>query len=592
MSVFPDALKVALADRYELQHEIGQGGMATVYLAQDLKHRRQVAVKVLRADVSATLGTDRFLREIEIAAGLTHPHILPLHDSGEAAELLYYVMPFIAGQSLRGRLNSVGRFSVSEALSIVGDVAEALTYAHREGVIHRDIKPENILFSEGHAVVADFGIAKAISTAGGDNITRSGFPLGTPGYMSPEQAAGITDLDEKTDVYALACVFYECVIGCSPGLWLTEEAVRVGRFVKAAPDHRERLDLLPGRLEQVLARALAMNAEDRHSTPIELAEALTEASRGSAKLSDGKVQLILARAAELQVENPTVDGRVTVDLVEQVAAEAGIPPARVQEAVQGMPGDAGRGYADAEVKEIIGRAADLDAKYLAEQGNLSMGGVEQVAAEVGIPPARVREAARELDLPPDMVLTEKGKTKIGLFNWPQKLEVNRFVEGEVSRSDYADLVEEMRAAFGTTGHISTLGRSMSWSAAPPGGIGRNVHVTIRPQEGRTRIHIEENLAMVGPDMFAPFLGAAGGASVGLVLTASIGLLASPLILLPLGFLGGFLGFNATSYAIFASATKKRTPELSRLANRLASKVEEIARGERTTVSGADRRLPP
>jgi hypothetical protein len=279
-------------------------------------------------------------------------------------------------------------------------------------------------------------------------------------------------------------------------------------------------------------------------------------------------------------------------LVEQVAAEAGIPPARVQEAVQGMPGDAGRGYTDAEVKEIIGRAADLDAKYLAEQGNLSMGGVEQVAAEVGIPPARVREAARELDLPPDMVLTEKGKAKIGLFNWPQKLEVNRFVEGEVSRSDYADLVEEMRAAFGTTGHISTLGRSMSWSAAPPGGIGRNVHVTIRPQEGRTRIHIEENLAMVGPDMFAPFLGAAGGASVGLVLTASIGLLASPLILLPLGLLGGFMGFNSTSYAIFASATKKRTPELSRLADRLAAKVEEIASGERTTVSGDDRRLPP
>ena len=335
-----------------------------------------------------------------------------------------------------------------------------------------------------------------------------------------------------------------------------------------------------------------MNADDRHSTPIELGEALAEASKGSAKLSDGKVQLILARAAELQVENPTVDGRLTVDMVEQVAAEAGIPPARVQEALQGMSGGSASGYTDDEVKEIIRRAADLDEQYLAQQGTLSMGGLEQAAAEVGIPPAHVREAARELDLPPDMVLTEKGKTKIGLFNWPQKLEVNRFVEGEVSRSDYADLVEEMRAAIGTTGHISTLGRSMSWSAAPPGGIGRNVNVTIRPQDGRTRIHIEENLAMVGPDMFAPFLGAAGGAAVGLVLTAGIGFLASPLILLPLGIGGGFLGFNFTSYSIFSYATKRRTPELSALADRLASKVADIVNGERTLASGSDRGLLP
>ena len=592
MTDIPEALKSALAEQYDLEREIGRGGMATVYLAQDLKHRRQVAVKVLRADVSATLGTDRFLREIEIAAGLTHPHILPLHDSGEAAELLYYVMPFIVGESLRGRLNSVGRMSVSEALSIVRDVAEALTYAHRAGVIHRDIKPENILFSEGHAVVADFGIAKAISTAGGDNLTRSGFPLGTPGYMSPEQAAGITDLDEKTDVYALACVFYESVIGCPPGLWLTEEAVRLGRFIRAIPEHRERLDLLPGRLEQVLARALAMNADDRHATPIELVDALTEASKGSTRLSDDKVKLILARAAELQVENPTKDGRLTVDLVEQVAAEVGIPPARVQEAVGEMSGGSDLGYTDAEVKEIIGRAADLDARYSAQQGALSMGGVEQVAAEVGIPPARVREAARELDIPADMVLTEKGKTKIGLFNWPQKLEVNRVMRGEVSRSDYADLVEAMRSAMGTTGHISTLGRSMSWSAAPPGGIGRNVHVTIRPQDGRTRIHIEENLAMVGTTMFAPFFGAAGGATVGLVLTASIGFVASPLLLFPLGFLGGFLGFNLTSYSIFASATKKRTPELSALADRLVVLVEQMVRGRQAHGPGGDRRLPP
>ncbi len=592
MTPIPDDFKTALADRYELEKEIGQGGMATVYLAQDLKHRRQVAVKVLRADVSATLGTDRFLREIEIAAGLTHPHILPLHDSGEAAELLYYVMPFISGKSLRAKLNILGKLNIADALSIVRDVAEALTYAHRQGVIHRDIKPENILFAEGHAIVADFGIAKAISTAGGDNLTRSGFPLGTPGYMSPEQAAGITDLDEKTDVYALACVFYESVIGCPPGLWLTEEAVRLGRFVKAAPDHRERLDLLPGRLEQVMARALAMNAEDRHSSPIELVDDLTDASKGSAKLSDDKVQLILARAAELQVENPTVDGRMSVDLVEQVAGEAGIPPARVQEAVQGMPSTSDAGYSDPEVREIIRRAAVLDAMHTSQGDALSIGGVEQAAAEVGIPPARVREAAREVALRDEAVLTERGESKIGLFNWPQKLEVRRSVVGEISRDQYVDLVDEMRSTMGTTGQISTLGRTLSWSAAPPGGIGRNVNVTIRPKEGRTEIHIEEHLAMVGPDMFAPFLGAGGGAAVGLVLTASIGFLATPVVLLPLGVLGGFMGFNLTSYGIYQSATKKRLPQLSDLANRLTERVEQVVQTQNVIGPSDDRMLPP
>jgi hypothetical protein len=257
-----------------------------------------------------------------------------------------------------------------------------------------------------------------------------------------------------------------------------------------------------------------------------------------------------------------------------------------------MQGGPNASYGDVEVKEIIARAAVLDARHSAEEGALSIGGVEQVAAEVGIPPARVREAAKELDLPLEMVKTETGKTKIGLFNWPQKLEVNRVVDGEISRTDYAELVEEMRAAIGTTGHISTLGRSMSWSAAPPGGIGRNVNVSIRPQEGRTRIHIEENLAMVGTDMFAPFLGAGGGATIGLVLTATIGFLQSPVILLPLGFLGGFLGFNFTSYAIYSTATRKRSPQLSALADRLAAKAAQLAAGERTLEAGNSKRLPP
>jgi|GEM_PF-586843 len=588
----PEDFRSAIAGRYELQREIGQGGMATVYLALDLKHRRPVAVKVLRADVSATLGTERFLREIEIAAGLTHPHILPLHDSGEAADLLFYVMPFIAGDSLRARLNSEGRLTVEDTLPIVRDVAEALTYAHKQGVIHRDIKPENILFAEGHAIVADFGIAKAISTAGGENLTRSGFPLGTPGYMSPEQAAGITDLDEKTDVYALACVFYEAAIGCPPGLWLTEEAVKLGRFIKAAPDHRESLDLLPGRLEQVLVRALAMNADDRHESPILLVNDLTDAAHGSAKLSDDKVRAILARATELQEDAPTKDSGFPIALVEQVASEVGIPAARVHEAAQGFSRDPDAVFTDIELREIVGRAAELDARYSAENVALSIGGVEQAAAEVGIPPATVREAARDVELRSEAVLTEKGSSTTGLFNPPQKLELNRLVSGAISREDYVHLVDEMRSTIGTTGQIGTLGESLTWSASPPGGIGRNVHVTVQPEGGYTRIHIEENLAMLGTTMMAPFLGASGGAALGLALTATVGLLASPLVLLPLGILGGFMGYNVTSYSIFSSASKKRIPELSELADRLGERIEEIASRKRALEAGPDRRLPP
>ena len=211
-------LRAALSDRYAIERELGSGGMATVYLAQDLKHHRKVALKVLRPEVGATLGADRFIREIQIAARLTHPHIVPLYDSGRAGGLLYYVMPYIQGESLRERIDREGSLSVDEALQIAREVAAALSHAHGNNVIHRDIKPENILFSGGEAVVTDFGIARAISAAGGSGITHSGLPLGTLGYMSPEQAMGRGELDARTDVYSLGCVLYEMVVGQPPGL--------------------------------------------------------------------------------------------------------------------------------------------------------------------------------------------------------------------------------------------------------------------------------------------------------------------------------------------------------------------------------------
>ncbi|HXI20509.1 MAG TPA: serine/threonine-protein kinase, partial [Gemmatimonadales bacterium] len=201
-----DRLRESLADRYRIERELGQGGMATVYLAQDLKHHRKVAIKVLRPELAAVIGAERFLREITTTANLHHPHILALYDSGEAGGVLYYVMPFVEGESLRDRLNREKQLPLDEALRLAREVADALSYAHGRGVIHRDIKPENILLESGHAVVADFGIAKAVSAAEGAPLTQTGMAIGTPQYMSPEQAAGGEQLDGRSDLYSLACV--------------------------------------------------------------------------------------------------------------------------------------------------------------------------------------------------------------------------------------------------------------------------------------------------------------------------------------------------------------------------------------------------
>ncbi len=328
----PDTLAAALAELYTLERVVGRGGMATVYLARDIKHNRQVAVKVLRPDLAASLGVDRFLKEIEIAARLNHPHVLPLLDSGTSNEVLYYTMPFVNGESLRGLLNREGLLESAMALEVTEEVADALNYAHRQGVLHRDIKPENILLSEGHAVVADFGIAKAISTAGGDELTRTGFPLGTPGYMSPEQAAGNTRLDERTDVFSLACVFYEMMVGETPGLWPTDEAVKLGRFIDAPQEHRERLDRLPGSVEQALTEAMAMSPAKRFGSPAELVRALGAQSAGQRKYEDREVKEILQRAADMQAERPTEDGALSLGAVQQIAAQVDIAPERVREA--------------------------------------------------------------------------------------------------------------------------------------------------------------------------------------------------------------------------------------------------------------------
>src|SRR5512143_1182106 len=220
-----ERLQAALSGQYRVEDRIGEGGMAVVFAATDLKHSRRVAVKVLRPELSAVVGADRFLREIQVTARLEHPHILPLYDSGAAGELLYYVMPLIEGETLRQRLDREGELPVEDAVSLTRALAGALDYAHRQGVVHRDIKPENILLHDGQPLLADFGIGLALSAAGGDRLTSTGFSIGTPGYMSPEQMAGERALGPRSDIYALGCIAYEALAGTPPFTGRTLQAV-------------------------------------------------------------------------------------------------------------------------------------------------------------------------------------------------------------------------------------------------------------------------------------------------------------------------------------------------------------------------------
>ncbi len=272
-----ERLRVALADRYQLERELGRGGMATVYLAQDIKHDRPVALKVLKPELAAALGTQRFLREIRIAARLNHPSILPLHDSGEANGFLYYVMPYVEGESLRGRLKREKQLPLDDALQIAREVADALNYAHSHDVLHRDIKPENILLHGGHAVVADFGIARAISAAGGEQLTATGLTVGTPPYMSPEQAIGDGELDARSDIYSLGCVVYEMLGGDPPFTGSSAQAILARKMVDAPPGLRTVRETVPEAVEEVILKALAKAPADRFVTATQFADALVRA---------------------------------------------------------------------------------------------------------------------------------------------------------------------------------------------------------------------------------------------------------------------------------------------------------------------------
>ena len=513
----PGDLQAAVAQRYEVRRVLGRGGMATVYLARDSKHRRDVALKVLLPGLAAFLGVERFLKEIQIAAGLTHPHILALHDSGEAGGFLYYVMPYIEGGSLRQRLAGGRRLHVDEALTIAAPVADALSYAHRMGVFHRDIKPENVLFSQGHPIVADFGIAKAISTAGGANLTRTGFPVGTPGYMSPEQAAGLTDLDERTDVYSLAVVIYEMVVGEPPGRWPTEEAVRSGRFLEASAVHRTRLTELGTRIEAALVHGLAIRHDQRAPTPVALIEDLTGAGGPRRRYSGGEVQEIVKRATELEAGAPTASGAMTI------------------------------------------------------------GGVEALAAEVGIAPDTVRAAADSLR-PSGSVPVPSIEAPVRSNPWlggPTRISVERIVGGEVPESEYSVMVDETRRMLKNVGQVSQLGRSFSWTASP-GASQRKLEIVVSVRGGRTRITIQENFGPLIGGIFGGIGGGMGGGGIGPMIGILVGALH-----IPGSFIGALIPlWLATTYAtartVYHRSTARRVQELQEVADRLAALALELA----------------
>jgi serine/threonine protein kinase/Tfp pilus assembly protein PilF len=273
-----ERLRESLSQFYAIDRELGRGGMATVFLAQDAKHDRTVAIKVLHPDLAASLGPDRFLREIKLAARLNHPHILPLFDSGEAQGFLYYVMPYVEGESLRDRLDRERQLPIDEAIRHGQSVASALDYAHRQGIVHRDIKPENIMLYEGQAMVMDFGIAKAVSSAGTETLTQTGMMIGTPAYVSPEQAAGETNLDGKSDQYSLACVVYEMISGERPFAGESPQSIMAKRFTEKPKTLTDLRSTVPQNVDWAISKAMSTEQSGRFNTAQQFGQALTSGS--------------------------------------------------------------------------------------------------------------------------------------------------------------------------------------------------------------------------------------------------------------------------------------------------------------------------
>ncbi len=323
MTAILDRLGVALGDRYRVERELGAGGMATVYLAEDRRHDRQVALKVLRPEFALHLGPERFLSEIRTTARLQHPHILPLYDSGAAEGLFYYVMPLVEGESLRVKMDREGKLSFDSAIHLASEVADALAYAHAHDVIHRDIKPENILLADGHALVADFGIARAVNAAG-NRLTQTGLAIGTPAYMSPEQAAGDTEVDGRSDEYSLACMLFEMLAGELPFSGANAAAILVQRFTQHPPRLSSKRAGAPVSIEAAIQRAMARDPADRYPGVAQFAEALTAPASAAVNPADKSIAVLPFSNVTHDPEDEYFSDGITEEIINALAQLDGL----------------------------------------------------------------------------------------------------------------------------------------------------------------------------------------------------------------------------------------------------------------------------
>ncbi|HET7241360.1 MAG TPA: serine/threonine-protein kinase, partial [Gemmatimonadales bacterium] len=550
-------ITAALADRYRVERELGRGGMATVYLARDLRHDRPVALKVLRPELAASLGPERFLQEIRIAARLQHPHILPVHDSGEAAGRLWYTMPYVEGESLRHRLAHEGQLPVDRAVRIASQVLSALGYAHAHGVIHRDIKPENILLEGDEAVVADFGVARAISAAGQERLTETGLALGTPTYMSPEQATGSRDLDGRSDLYAVGCVLYEMLAGAPPFIGVTAQQLLARHAMDPVPPLRTVRATVPEAVERSVMRALAKVPADRFPTATDFAQALATTGETRQKAVMSSTLLLPARrrrmvalaigcvglalAAYLSWPKPTVALDPNLVAVAPFRVRGAAPAlaylreGMIDLVVARLTGEGGaRGTDPGSVMAAWRRAAGSEADDLPERdalglarrlgaGRLLVGGVvgtpDRVALTASLLPvegggpraeAKVEGAADSLPqlvdrLIAQLITEEAGAPPglTGLVNRPLPA-LRLYLEAQAAyrRANYADAVARLSQALDLDSTFALAGLRLAsaagWTTAPGAGR-RGLELAWSSRDRLSPPDLALLMAEVGPD---------------------------------------------------------------------------------------------
>jgi serine/threonine-protein kinase len=429
----PDRLSSALSGSYRIEREVGVGGMATVYLAHDLKHDRKVALKILRPELTSAMGTDRFPREIHIIAQLQHPHILPLYDSGTAEGFLYYVMPFVEGESLRARLAREGQLPINEAVRLLHEITDALAYAHARGIVHRDIKPDNVMLSGRHAAVTDFGVAKAVSASAGDKLTTVGIAVGTPQYMAPEQAMAEANIDHRADIYALGVMGYEMLTGRPVFEAMTAQGILSAHVLEQPKDIRERRPNVPPLLAEALLKCLAKNPADRWQSADEL---LAQLELVAATPSGG---LTPTRTRPYQAAQPRRRRSHRGFLIGGVAA---LLIAGAGMAVALLQGDGGgiQRIAVMPLEDISGKdAVFVDAMHDALTNALARLGTVGVAPRSAMSvyktsPKATRDIARELDLDAMLEAT--------VFRDKDKVRINiQFVDPVTTRSLWSETYE-------------------------------------------------------------------------------------------------------------------------------------------------------